>query len=256
MNRPVIGILGNRFLLNERYPVQVAGEMYMDAIAEIIGATPLIIPSMPKAQDVGALLDICHGIILTGGRPNVHPSHYGHEETEAHGPFDLDRDALALGLSTACVERGVPLFGTCRGFQEINVAFGGTLHPEIRELPGRMNHRMPPEGTLEEVFALRQKVKLTPGGVFARLLGSDEIMVNTLHGQGILEAPERIVIEGWAEDGTPEALRVSGAGSFALAVQWHPEANAAKDPVSRRLFGAFGDAARDLASGGRASLSA
>ena len=101
MNRPVIGILGNRFLLNDRYPVQVAGEMYMDAIAEIIGATPLIIPSMPKAQDVGALLDVCHGIILTGGRPNVHPSHYGHEETEAHGPFDLDRDALALGLSTA-----------------------------------------------------------------------------------------------------------------------------------------------------------
>jgi len=242
--RPTIGIIGNHFMINEIYPAQAVGEMYVHAVAEIAQATPIIIPSVADVHDVGDLLRVCQGILLTGGRPNVHPSLYGHEETEAHGPFDHSRDDLALALSRACVDEGVPLFGTCRGFQEMNVAFGGTLHPEIRELPGRDNHRMPPDGTLEERFAIRQNIRLTPGGVFADLFGAEQIRVNTLHGQGILETAERIEIDGWAEDGTPEALFVRDAKSFALGVQWHPEANAANDPISRALFGAFGAAAR------------
>ena len=126
--------------------------------------------------------------MLTGGRPNVHPSHWGEEPTERHGAFDPDRDAVTLPLIRECVARGVPIFGICRGFQEFNVAFGGTLHPEIREIPGRMNHRMPPNGTLEEKFEHRHTVRLTPGGAFERILGAQEVMVNSLHGQGILRA--------------------------------------------------------------------
>ena len=167
---------------------------------------------------------------------------YGHVETAAHGAFDRARDNLCLPLVRACVERGQPFLGVCRGFQEFNVAYGGTLHPEIRDLPGRMNHRMPPEGTLEEKFSRTHPVRLTPGGRFAQIFGADEVVVNTLHGQGILEPGGRIVIEGWAPDDTPEAIHVEGAAGFAMAVQWHPEWNAADDPVSRPLFEAFGAA--------------
>lgn len=243
-NRPVIGIIGNSHSLNDRYPVHVGGKMNSDAVAQVAGCLPLIIPCDPAYVTVPELLDLCDGFLLTGGRPNVHPSEYGEEETPAHGAFDRCRDAVTLPLVRACVERGQPIFGICRGFQEINVALGGTLYPEIRDLPGRMNHRMPPDGTLEEQFALRHPVRFTPGGVFARLTGREEVMTNTLHGQGIARPAERIVIEGHAPDGTPEATYVRGAPGFTLGVQWHPEWNACDDMVSRPLFTAFGDAAR------------
>jgi putative glutamine amidotransferase len=222
------------------------------AVAQVAGCLPLNIPSDPRMVSVPELLAVCDGFLLTGGRPNVHPAEYGEAETEAHGAFDRGRDALALPLVRACVERGQPLFGICRGFQEVNVALGGNLHPEIRDLPGRDNHRMPPEGTLEEKFALRHVVTMTEGGLFHRMLGAREVMTNTLHGQGIKEAGARVVIDGHAPDGTPEAIYVDAAPGFALAVQWHPEWNAAEDPVSRPLFAAFGEAARTWMAGCRA----
>jgi len=175
-------------------------------------------------------------------RPNVHPEEYGHAPTEAHGEFDRNRDRLALPLIRACVDVGHPVLGICRGFQEFNVAFGGTLHPEIRDLPGRMNHRMPPDGTLEEKFEMRHTIALTPGGRFAEIFGADEVMVNSLHGQGIEDAGPRVIVEGHAPDGTAEAIHIEGAQGFAMAVQWHPEWNAAADSVSRPLFAAFGQA--------------
>jgi putative glutamine amidotransferase len=244
MTRPVIGILGNGLMVNDTYPAQSTGEMNIRAVAEVAEGLPLIIPAIPETEPVADLLAACDGFMFTGGRPNVHPKNYGHEETEAHGPFDHRRDGLALPLIRAAIEAGKPVLGVCRGFQEVNVAFGGTLHPEIRDIPGRMNHRMPPDGTLEEKFALRHKVALTADGQFARLLGAEEIVVNSLHGQGIVEPGARIVIEGYAEDGTPEALVVRDAKGFAMAVQWHAEWKAADDKVSRPIFAAFGAAAR------------
>jgi putative glutamine amidotransferase len=239
MSRPVVGIIGNHHLINDQYPAQSVGEMNIRAVAEVCDALPLLVPSLPEAVHLHDLLDACHGFVFTGGRPNVHPSEYGQPETDEHGPFDPNRDRLTLPLIRACVERGVPVLGLCRGFQEFNVAFGGTLHPEIRELPGRMNHRMPPDGTLEEKFAIRHPVRLTAGGRFAKLFGADEVMVNSLHGQGVIDPGNRIEIEGHAPDGTPEALHIRGAPAFAMAVQWHAEWRAAEDPVSRPLFEAF-----------------
>lgn len=253
MTRPVIGIIGNFALLNDDYPVHTAGMMNSAAIAEVAGAMPLIIPTDPDLVSVPELLDLCDGFLLTGGRPNVHPQEYGENETPAHGEFDRARDSIALGLVRACVERGQPFFGVCRGFQEVNVAMGGTLYPEIRELPGRMNHRMPPDGTLDEKFELRHKVSFSEGGVFHRLMGKPEVMTNTLHGQGIKTAGRGIVIDGCACDGTPEAIYIKGAAGFTLAVQWHPEYNATQDPVSKALFSAFGDAARAWKSGARSA---
>jgi putative glutamine amidotransferase len=245
MSRPIIGIIGNSNILGDEYPVHAVGTMNSCAIAHVSGAMPLLIPADPDIVTVPELLEACDGFLLTGGRPNVHPEEYGEAETPAHGIFDRNRDAITLPLVRACVERGQPILGVCRGFQEVNVAMGGSLDPEIRDLPGRDNHRMPPEGTLAEKFALRHTVSLMPDGPFARLFGATEVLTNTLHGQGIRRPGKRVVIDGTAPDGTPEAIYVEGAKGFCLSVQWHPEWNAANDPVSRPLFEAFGLAARD-----------
>jgi len=251
MTRPVIGIIGNHYLIDDQYPTHAGGTMNSEAIAEVSGGLPMVVPADPRFVSVDDLLGICSGFLFTGGRPNIHPGEYGEAATEAHGAFDRARDAVALPLIRACVARGQPFLGVCRGFQEVNVAMGGSLHPEIRDLPGRMNHRMPPDGTIEEKFALRHAVVFGEGGPFHRLFGAREVMTNTLHGQGIKRPGKRVVIDGRAPDGTPEALYVADAPGFTLSVQWHPEYRAARDPVSRPLFEAFGAAARAWASGGR-----
>ena len=245
MAKPIIGIIGNAHVINDQYAVQAVGVSNIEAVADLTGAIPLVVPAIPRVGAISDLIEACDGFVFTGGRPNVHPSLYGHEPTDKHGIFDPDRDAVTLPLIRECIARGVPVFGICRGFQEFNVAFGGTLHPEIREIPGRMNHRMPPDGTLEEKFELRHIVRPRPrAGSSTACSGAREVLVNSLHGQGILDKGARIVIEGYAPDATPEAIVVEEAPGFAMAVQWHPEWNAASDPVSRPLFQAFGWAGR------------
>jgi putative glutamine amidotransferase len=248
MRRPVIGVIGNARLVENRFTVQMCGETNLRAVAEVAGALPMMFAGCPGITDIGALLDTVDGILLTGGRANVHPRRFGVEAHPKHEPYDERRDDLALALVDACVERAVPLFGICRGFQEMNVAYGGSLHPEIRELPGRVNHRMPrlesgevhPDDAV--VFGDRHDVRLVRDGVFAKLLGQDTIRVNSLHGQGILDPGKRIVVEGVADDGTIEAIRILDAPGFALGVQWHAEFDPQKNPINRTLFQAFGEA--------------
>lgn len=248
MRRPVVGVIGNTHRVENRFQVQMVGERNLRALADVAGALPLMFAGLPEITDVGALLDTVDGIVLTGARANVHPTRFNTEPDAKHEPYDIHRDEVALALSQACVARGVPLFGICRGLQEMNVAFGGSLHPEIRELPGRMNHRMPrlESGEIHPdpkvIFADRHEVTLTPGGAFATLLGCEIIRVNSLHGQGILEPGKRVVIEGVAEDGTIEAIRIAEAPGFALGVQWHAEYDPQRNPINRKLFEAFGEA--------------
>ena len=248
MTRPIVGIIGNSYLLNDNYPTHTGGTMNTAAVSDVSGCLPLIVPSDPRYVSVDELLETCDGFLLTGGRPNVHPEEYGEHATAAHGDFDRCHVAITLLLVRACVERGQPFFGICLGFQEVNVAMGGTLYPEIRDLPGRMNHRMPPNGTLEEKFAIRHAVHFDEGGKFHKVLGATDVMTNTLHGQGIKTPGTRVVVEGHADDGTPEAVYIQDAPGFTLSVQWHPEWNACNDPVSRPLFKAFGDAVRAWAA--------
>jgi putative glutamine amidotransferase len=253
MKRPVVGVIGNSHRVENRFTVQMVGERNLRAVADVSGALPLMFAGLPEITDIGALLDVVDGIVLTGARANVHPTRFNATPDVKHEPYDIHRDEVALTLSKACVARGIPLFGICRGLQEMNVAFGGSLHPEIREIPGRMNHRMPrlengeihPDPTV--IFADRHEVALTPGGAFATILGCDRIKVNSLHGQGILQPGERVVIEGVAEDGTIEAIRIADAPSFALGVQWHAEYDPQKNPINRKLFEAFGEALQSRA---------
>jgi putative glutamine amidotransferase len=248
MKRPVVGVIGSAHQAEGRFAAQRVGEKNLRAVADVADALPMIFAGSPEITDVGALLDAVDGVLLTGGRANVHPSRFGVEPDVRYEPYDPPRDELALALVQACIERGMPLFGICRGCQEMNVAFGGTLHPEIRDLPGRMNHRMPrlENGEIHPdplvVFADRHDVRLVPGGAFATILGKETIRVNSLHGQGILDPGERVIVEGVAEDSTIEAIRIDGAPGFALGVQWHAEHDPQINPINRALFQAFGAA--------------
>src|SRR5437667_4791635 len=175
MKRPVVGVIASTHLLENRYAAQRVGERNLQAVVDVAGAMPLMFAGCPALTDIDELLGIVDGVLLTGARANVHPTRFGAEPDPRYEPYDHDRDAMALGLIEACVERGVPLFGICRGLQEMNVAFGGSLHPEIRELPGRMNHRMPrlENGEIHPdpnvVFADRHEVRLVPNGAFAAI---------------------------------------------------------------------------------------
>lgn len=255
MSRPIIGVIGNSFVAEGRFAVQRVGDNNMRAVAEVAGALPLMFAGNATITNLPDLLDAVDGVLLTGARANVHPRFFNMEPHEKHEPYDEERDTVALPLIEACVARGVPVFGICRGFQEMNVAGGGTLHPEIREIPGRMNHRMPrlENGEIHPdpavVFADRHEVRLMPDGVFARMFGSDLIRVNSLHGQGIEQLGERVIAEGVAEDGTVEAIRFRDAAGFALGVQWHAEYDPQTNPVNRALFEAFGRAAKAYRDG-------
>jgi putative glutamine amidotransferase len=248
MRKPVVGVIASTHQMEGRFATQLTGERNLRAIADVCGALPMMFAGTPEVTDIAALLDVVDGVLLTGARANVHPARFGTEPHPAHEPYDEMRDAVALEVARACVEKGIPIFGVCRGFQEMAVAFGCALHPEIRDLPGRMNHRAPrlENGEIhpdpEVVFADRHEVKLIPEGAFAKLLGTDSIRVNSLHGQGICKAADRVIHEGIAEDGTVEAIRIADAPGFALGVQWHAEYDPQINPINRTLFQAFGDA--------------
>jgi putative glutamine amidotransferase len=254
VSRPVVGIIGNSYHLEDRFYIQMGGEKNFRAVAEVAGALPLLFAAVPQITDIDSLLDTVDGILLTGARANVHPTHYGAAPSPDYEPYDDNRDSVALALIDACVARGVPLLGICRGFQEMNVAFGGTLHPEIRDLPGRLNHRMPRlengdiHPDIDYVFADRHDVSLVPGGYFFNLYGKQTIRVNSLHGQGILEPGKRVVVEGIAEDSTIEAIRIAEAPGFAVGVQWHAEFDPQSNPVNQQLFQAFGEALKTQAA--------
>jgi putative glutamine amidotransferase len=251
MRKPVVGVIGSAHSVHDILNVQHVGEHNLLCISEVAEALPLMFAGRPGITDIDALLDTVDGILLTGARANVHPSCFGVAPDVRYEPYDRNRDALVLPLVRACIDRGVPLLGICRGLQEMNVAFGGSLHPEVRDLPGRMNHRAPraEDGSLHRdpkvVFADRHEVRLVVDGEFARLFGCLTIRVNSLHGQAILEPGNGIVVEGVAEDGTIEAIRIAGASAFALGVQWHAEVDAGTNPVNRALFRAFGAALRE-----------
>ncbi|ESR24805.1 glutamine amidotransferase [Lutibaculum baratangense AMV1] len=228
----------------DNYRWHVAATPYVDAVARVAGTVPFIVPALGEALEVEAVLDRVDGVMLTGSKSNVHPAHYGVEPTERHGPFDEDRDATTLPLIRSAIDRGLPLLAICRGMQELNVALGGSIATEIQEIAGRDDHRAPDLPTQDERFALRHEVRAVPGGILAGIVGVEPFRVNSLHRQAIDRLAEGLAVEATAEDGTIEAVSVEGARSFALGVQWHPEYWAGSEPMSQRIFRAYGAALR------------
>ena len=183
-------------------------------------------------------------MLLPGSKSNVHPARYGEEPSPASEPYDVRRDAMTFALIKASIARGVPLFAICRGFQELNVALGGTLISEVQELPGRHDHRAPVSDDQTVRFAIRQDVEIVPGTELAKIVGDGVKRVNSLHRQAIGQLGDNLAVEATAPDGTVEAVRVRNARGFAIGVQWHPEYWVESDETSARLFAAFGRAVR------------
>lgn len=217
---------------------------YVRAAVGAAGVMPVIVPALEDNHDIDAILDRVDGVLLSGSRTNVHPSHYGLDHDEAHGPFDLARDATSLPMIRRALDRGIPLLAICRGIQELNVALGGTLETEIQEKPGRDDHRRIDSPNRDEMYKIRQPVIIREGSCIAKVLGAGEVMVNTLHRQAIGATAPQLAVEALAEDGTIEAVSVIDAKGFAIGVQWHPEYWAHSDQPSNAIFRAFGDAVR------------
>jgi putative glutamine amidotransferase len=242
---PLIGVPADVRSLDDQL-FHVVGEKYLTAVTDAAAGLPLVIPAFGHRFDLDDLVRRLDGLLLTGSPSNIAVHHYAGLPDRAESPQDPARDAITLPLIRAALAGGLPIFGICRGFQELNVALGGTLHTQIHQQTGREDHRAP-KGSYDERYAPRHSVQLVPGGAFARILGTTEIQVNSLHWQGIDRLAEDLIAEGRAPDGTIEAVQVKNARGFALAVQWHPEYRAADNPDSLALFRAFGDAARAVA---------
>ena len=221
-----------------------AGDKYIQALVRCADVTPVLIPALDEPIALDAILSLADGVLFTGGYSNIQRHHYGAEPAPEGEHEDPARDKNTLPLVKAVLEAGLPMLGICRGLQELNVAMGGTLYPRVQEIDGRMNHDADGSKPIEIQYGPAHAVSATDGGVLAGITGEADFMVNTVHQQAIRDLAPGLVVEATAEDDTIEAVSVSGAKNFALAVQWHPEWKAWDNPQSTKIFSAFGDAVR------------
>jgi putative glutamine amidotransferase len=242
--RPLIGIPADRRMVG-RHPFHMVGEKYARAVIDAASAAPLLIPSLAEELGFEELVERLDGLLFTGSPSNVEPHHYDGPPSAPGTLHDPARDATTLPLIRHAVDSGVPVFGICRGFQEMNVAFGGTLYQKLHEVPGLLDHRDDETQPLEVQYGPAHDVTLEPGGLLRSLADDDRIRVNSLHSQGIERLGPPLAVEARAPDGVIEAFRVRAAATFALAVQWHPEWKVMTNPFSRALFAAFGKAAAE-----------
>jgi putative glutamine amidotransferase len=241
--RPVIGIPADRRMIGA-HPFHAVGEKYINAVVQAADCLPLLIPVLETPLDVAEILTRVDGIFFTGSPSNVEPHRYAGPTSEPGTLHDPHRDATTLSLIPRAIATGVPVFGVCRGFQEMNVALGGTLHQRVQEVAGLADHRENKDEPLDVQYAPAHDVTLEPGGLLEKLAGTNRIRVNSLHAQGIDRLGPDLDVEARAPDGLIEAFRVKSAPAFALAVQWHPEWKVMSNEFSKALFAAFGRAAR------------
>jgi putative glutamine amidotransferase len=248
MARPaLIGVPSDRREIGP-HPFQAVGEKYVRAIVDAQVGVPLLIPSLAPPLDLDALLPQFDGILLTGSPSNIEPHHYSDEPSWEGNLHDPHRDATTLSLVHVAVRHRIPLLAVCRGLQEVNVAFGGTLLQKVHETIGHHDHREDKTQPLDVQYAPAHAVALTPGGVLRELAGVDSVMVNSLHGQGIARLGEGLAVEARAPDGLIEAVRLASDDTFLLAVQWHPEWKVRENPFYLGIFERFAQAVRARAA--------
>jgi putative glutamine amidotransferase len=245
--KPVIGVPADRRIIDP-HPFHMVGEKYLQALIDGAGAVPFIIPVLAEHLDWHDVIREIDGLFLTGSPSNVEPRHYGGEPSTPGTWHDPHRDAATLPLARKALEIGMPLLAVCRGFQELNVVLGGTLHQKVHEVPGYKRHKENPEDPVEVQYAPAHDVTLVEGGLLHALAGAVSMKVNSLHSQGVARLAEGVTVEAVADDGLIEAFRVDSAPGFALAVQWHPEWQVTRNSFSMAIFEAFGSACREYAA--------
>lgn len=244
--KPLVGVPSDRRLYGP-HPFHMVGEKYLKALVEAADALPLMTPVLADDVDIDELLAEFDGIFLTGSYSNVEPHHYDGEPSEEGTLHDPHRDAVTLPLAKRALEKGVPLLAVCRGFQELNVVLGGTLHQKVHEVPGYHNHLENKDDPLEVQYGPSHPVSFPEGSLLRELVGKDTFQVNSLHAQAVARLADGVTVEAVADDGLVEAFRVDDVPGFALAVQWHPEWKPLENDLSRAIFKAFGDACRAYA---------
>ncbi len=242
-NKPIVGIPCDHRIIGP-HPFHAVGEKYIVAARDGASAIPVLLPVLEKPIDIEEILDTVDGILLTGSPSNVAPRHYGGPGPRDGVMQDERRDATTLPLIKRIIAHGVPLLAVCRGYQELNVAYGGTLHQHLQEVPGRFDHREDKDKPLDVQYAPVHDMHLTPGGALEKLARTRTIKVNSLHSQGVDRVGDGLEVEATAPDGTVEGLRVRDAKAFALGVQWHPEWRFWENDFSTALFAEFGRALR------------
>ncbi|MGL5002436.1 MAG: gamma-glutamyl-gamma-aminobutyrate hydrolase family protein [Casimicrobium sp.] len=228
------------------HPMHVLGHKYANAVRDQAKCLPIPLPATGN-EDIEAYLDVADGVLFTGSPSNVHPSNFGQSIHDTSLPLDIERDSATLPLIRRVIELGMPMLAICRGLQEINVALGGSLHQAVQEVPGRFDHRGAkgkPDATKEESYAPAHSISIAKDTTLARIVGRDEITVNSVHGQGIDRMANGLRAEAHAPDGQIEAITIDAHRGFNLAVQWHPEWRAWENEDSIKIFAAFGDACR------------
>ena len=237
--KPMVLVTSCNQMMGE-HPFHIAGRKYVDAV-RLAGALPLIAPPFAP-EDLPALLDLADGVLLTGSPSNVHPSYFGEAVHDPSLPLDPERDAWTLKLVPLALARGIPLLSICRGTQETNVALGGSLHQAIQEVDGHDDHRAPDNQSAAVRYGLAHPILVVPGGVLEQVIGAGAFTVNSVHGQGVKQLAPGLRVEARAPDGLIEAFSMPTAPGFNLCLQWHPEWQAAQNPVSMDILRAFGSA--------------
>jgi putative glutamine amidotransferase len=244
VGRPLVAIATDR-IDRHGHVAHAVFDGYVQAVADVAGALPLALPAAANALDAASLIESIDGVVLTGGPSNVAPERYGAASLPESVLLDRERDDLVLPLLPRLIAAGVPVLGVCRGFQEMNVAWGGTLDAAVHARPDRLDHR---EGdharAIERWYDDSHWIDIVPGGLLARLTAAQRLQVNSLHHQGIDRLGSGLRVEATAADGLVEAFSVDGASAFALGVQWHPEMRTHDCPLARAVFTAFGEACR------------
>jgi len=244
---PLVGLPSDRKQIG-RHPFQAVGEKYIRGVTDGAGCLPVLLPSMAPPLDLRNLLSRLDGLLLTGSLSNIEPHHYSDESSYPGNLHDPSRDATTLPLVPLAIEMKVPVLAVCRGFQEVNVALGGSLYQKVHEVEGFDDHREDLEDELDVQYAPVHPVRLAPGGLLAKIAGANEVMVNSLHGQGLRTPGRDLVVEATAPDGLVEAVRLDSPDSFLLAVQWHPEWKVRENPFYLGIFQSFAAACRERAA--------
>jgi putative glutamine amidotransferase len=242
-NRPLIGVISDRRMVGA-HPFHMVGEKYLQAVVDGAQSYPVSLPCLSEGFDVLDIIDRLDGLFLTGSPSNLEPHHYLGSPSEPGTWHDPERDVTALALIPAAIRVGMPLFAVCRGFQEMNVAFGGSLHQLVHEVPGFHLHKENPEDPLDVQYAASHTVDFVEGGLLQEITGKAGAAVNSLHSQAVDRLGSELQAEAHADDGLIEAFTVKDAPGFTLGLQWHPEWKVMENPVSMAIFGAFGDACR------------
>lgn len=241
--KPIIGVPADRRVI-EPHPYHLVGEKYLKALVDVADAVPLIIPVLADDLAIDELFETLDGVLLTGSQSDIEPHHYGHDSEDERALRDPHRDATTLPMARHALDAGIPLFAICRGFQELNVVLGGTLHQKVHQVPGMQNHKEDPTDPVEVQYGPSHPVNLVEGGLLHRLAGDRRVVVNSLHGQGIRRLAQGVSVEATADDGLVEAFTVDSVEGFALAVQWHPEWQTAENRFYLAMFEAFGEACK------------